>query len=79
MNKENTVAYRVPESGKRAEDTDAAEKKVLLEKGQISLKKVEDACPSSPLGTALMKRKREFTWRMGGEFVLRPCENCPDV
>lgn len=83
MNKENTVAFRTPENGKRTDDVEPAEKKVLLDKGQFALKdkvnKIEEACPSSPLGTALMKRKREFSWRTGGDLVLRPCENWSDV
>lgn len=83
MNKENTAAFRVLDSGKKTEDTDPVEKKILLDKGQINLKdrivRIEDACPSSPLGTALLKRKREFSWRTGSDFILMSCENCADV
>jgi hypothetical protein len=81
MNKENTVTF-VTGFGRKGEEIELQDKKVLLDKGQIIKDKayrIEDGCPGSPLGTALLKRKREFQWKDATSFVLMPCENHPDI
>lgn len=83
MNKENTVVLPKSELNRKTDDLEPSDKKVLLDKGQIQpitrSKNTDDGCPSSPLGTALLKRKREFQWKNAENFVLMPCENCPGI
>lgn len=67
---------------KRADEVEPQDKKVLLDKGQITGKACRIEEPGSPLGTALLKRKREFQYRASKpleSLALFACENCQDV
>jgi hypothetical protein len=60
MNKENTITFATG-VGRKGEEIEPQDKKPMLDKVQIIKDKVcriEEGCPGSPLGTALLKRKR---------------------
>jgi hypothetical protein len=81
MNKENTVLF-TGGHGKRVDESEPLDKKVLLDKGQITGKPCRLEEPSSPIGAALLKRKREFQSRPSKpleSIALFSCENCQDV